>query len=124
MTIDQAIKLADTLKPNQYPKDMKVLWLSQLDGQIFAEVLATHEDCPMDSFTGYEEASGDTPLMVPYPFGQDIYKHFLHAQIDKENGEMTKYNQNITLYTAAFRAYANHYNCNHRPKAAGRRFRF
>lgn len=124
MTIDQAIKLADTLKPNGYPKDMKVLWLSKLDGQIFAEVLASHEDCPFDAFRGYEEADGGTQLLVPYPFAEDIYKHFLHAQIDKENGEMTKYNQNITLYTAAFQSYANYYNRTHRPKSAGRRFRF
>ena len=37
MTIDQAIKLADTLQPNPYPRDMKLRWLAMLDGRIFNE---------------------------------------------------------------------------------------
>lgn len=125
MTIDQAIALCDALRPNGYPRGLKVGWLSKLDGRIFRELLMTHADCPSDSFTGYEDTTdGATQLLVPAPYCDDIYNYFLQAQIDKENGETTRYNQSITMYNAAFRAYENHYHRCHLPVSAGQCFVF
>lgn len=125
MTIDQAIALCDALRPNQYPREMKVGWLSKLDGRIFRELLLTHGDCPVDSFAGYAASDdGSTPLLVPAPYAEDVYNYFLQAQIDKENGETTRYNQSITMYNSAFRAFADDYRRNHLPVSAGRRFLF
>lgn len=125
MTIDQAIALCDALRPNQYPRELKIAWLSKLDGRIFRELLLTHADCPMDSFAGYDTAmDGGTQLLVPAPYGEDVYNYFLQAQIDKENGETTRYNQSITMYNSAFRAFADDYGRNHLPVSAGRHFLF
>ena len=125
MTIDRAIALCDDLRPNQYPRELKIGWLSKLDGRIFRELLMTHTDCPMDSFTGYDETTdGSTELLVPDPYGEDVYNYFLQAQIDKENGETTRYNQSITMYNNAYRAYANDHHRSHLPLSAGRRFVF
>lgn len=125
MTIDQAIALCDALRPNQYPREMKIGWLSKLDGRIYHELLVTHADCPVDSFAGYDSAvDGSTELLVPAPYAEDVYNYFLQAQIDKENGETTRYNQSITMYNCAFRAFENHYNRNHLPLSAGRQFLF
>ena len=77
MTIDQAIKLADTLQPNPYPRDMKLRWLAMLDGRIFNEIWAVHEDCPFESFGNYDDADGTMPLLVPAPYDEDVYRHFL-----------------------------------------------
>ena len=33
MTISDAITMVDALRPNQYSQDMKIRWLSRLDGQ-------------------------------------------------------------------------------------------
>jgi hypothetical protein len=117
--------MVDRLKPNQYPGPLKVKWLSNLDGQIFREVVMTHEDAAIDSFEGYDHnTSVDTELLVDDPFCHDIYNYYLQAQIDKENGEILKYNQSITMYNSAFLAYQNWYNVNHMPIHAGRRFLF
>lgn len=125
MTIDDAIALCDALRPNQYPRSIKVAWLSKLDGRLYHELLQTHADCPMDSFVGYtEDTDGTTQLLVPEPYCGDLYNYFLQAQIDKENGEATRYNQSVTMYNSAFRAYANHYHRSHLPLSAGSRFLF
>lgn len=125
MTIDQAIALCDALRPNQYPRELKIRWLSKLDGRIFRELLMTHGDAPADSFAGYDDtADGSTALLVPSPYAEDVYNYFLQAQIDKENGETTRYNQSITMYNSAFRAFANDYHRSHLPLSAGSRFLF
>lgn len=124
MTIQEAIKLVDKLKPNQYTATLKTKWLSKLDGQIFCEVFATHEGCPMDSFEGYDEAAQEQKLLVPYPYAEDIYNYFLQAQIDKENSEIDKYNQNITLFNSAYSAFVNWYHRTHMPISYGTRFMF
>lgn len=124
MTIKEAIGLVDKLKPNQYQFTLKAKWLSKLDGQIFKEVFATHECCPIEVFAGYDDASPDQELLVPYPYDEDIYNYFLQAQIDKENGETAKYNQSVTLYNTAYFNFQSWYNRTHKPLSGGTRFRF
>lgn len=124
MNISDAIYLVDKLKPNQYSSDLKIGWLSKLDGQIFKEVFATHADSPIESFEGYDGSDMDKELLVPYPYDEDIYNYFLQAQIDKENGETAKYNQSITLYNNAFHAFQAWYNRTHLPIPTGQRFVF
>ena len=123
MTIKEAIDLVDRLKPNQYTENLKIKWLSKLDGQIYKEVFLTHEGNSVENFVGYDEASQETVLLVPYPY-EDIYNYFLQAQIDKENGEIAKYNQSITLYNNAFLSFQNYYNRTHMPLPSGTRFKF
>ena len=124
MKISDAIYLVDKLKPNQYSTDLKIGWLSKLDGQIFEEVFKTHEGCPMEAFNGYDGEDVERELLVPYPFAEDIYNYFLQAQIDRENGEITKYNQSVTLYNNAYHTFQAWYNRTHRSVRAGRRFEF
>lgn len=124
MNISEAISLVDKLKPNSYTLDVKLGWLSKLDGQIFTEVFKTHEGCPIEEFTGYDGKDIKQELLVPYPFDEDIYNYFLQAQIDRENGETAKYNQSITLYNNAYHAFQGWYNRNHVPIPSGQRFIF
>ena len=109
MTIDQAIKLADTLQPNAYPRDMKLRWLAMLDGRIFNEIWAVHEDCPFNDFGDYDSAEGTMPLLVPAPYDEDVYRHFLCSRMDLENGETARYNCSVTLFNNALEAYKKHY---------------
>ena len=86
-----------------------------LDGYDFSQV----------SFPdGYGEADPDTVLLVPYPYDEDIYNYFLQSQIDKENGEMAKYNQSVVLYNNAYQTFWNWYNRTHVPLPAEAAFRF
>ena len=119
MTIDQAIKLADALQPNAYPRDMKLRWLAMLDGRVFAEILAVHEDCPLSEFENYDLAEGSQRLLVPPPYDEDVYCYFLQSRMDLENGEATRYNRSVTLFNSALEAFKKHYRLQHRPVSRG-----
>lgn len=110
MTVKQAIEYVDAMRPNQYDTATKTAWLSKLDGMLWAEVFKTHENCPEKEFAGYSTEDMDAALLVPAPYDEDIYNFFLQAQIDAENGEMTKYNQSVTLYNSAYKLFADWYN--------------
>lgn len=114
MTINEAIEMVDRLKPNQYEHEQKVGWLSKLDGMIYEEIISTHEGNELESFEGYKNASPDTELLVKYPYDEDVYNYFLQAQIDKENGEMSKFNQSITLYNNSYKIFSDAYTRKHR----------
>ena len=124
MTIHEAVEMVDRLKPNQYDQEQKVKWLSKLDGMIFREVISTHADSTVDEFKGYDEAFPDTEMLVPYPYDEDVYNYFLQMQIDKENGEMAKYNQSATLYNNAYKIFCDWYNRTHLPIPEKAQFRF
>lgn len=113
MTIEEAVSLADKLKPNQYDFETKVDWLSELDGMIFHEVMLTHENPPLLDFHGYEHAETCTALLVPFPY-EEVYVAYIHSQIDRENGETPKYNQSATAFNEAYSRYANWYSRTHR----------
>ncbi len=124
MTIQEAVALVDRMKPNQYDHETKVKWLSKLDGMIFREIIATHDGSTMESFDGYDEANPDMTLLVPYPYDEDVYNYFLQSQIDKENGEMAKYNQSVTMYNNSFKIFQDWYNRTHLPLPANSAFKF
>lgn len=124
MTIQEAVELLDRIKPNQFNQETKVKWLGKLDGMVYREIMQTHEGNPVESFTGYDAANPDTVLLVPYPYDEDVYGYFLCAQVDSENGEMTKYNQSITMYNNAFKLFQDWYNRTHMPLPAKTAFIF
>ena len=123
MTISDAITMVDALRPNQYSKDMKIRWLSRLDGMIWQEVIRTHEGAA-ETFDGYSSAELESKeMLVAAPYDEDVYNNDLQAMIDRENGEAGKYSQSITLFNAAFVRWRNWYNREHMAKDAGT-FRF
>lgn len=123
MTISDAITMVDALRPNQYSKDMKIRWLSRLDGMIWQEVIRTHEGAA-ETFDGYSSAELESKeMLVAAPYDEDVYNNYLQAMIDRENGEAGKYSQSITLFNAAFVRWRNWYNREHMARDAGT-FRF
>lgn len=109
VTIGEAIGLVDRLKPNMYPTELKVKWLSKLDGMIFREILSRREAlASQTTFDGYlDDTPQDTELLVQEPYDEEIYNNYLQAMIDRENGEIGKYSQDIALYNTAFTRYRN-----------------
>ena len=124
MTIAQALETVNTLKPNQYSDSQKVSWLSQLDGKIYAELFATHEGAP-ESFTPYtDETDKEMNLLVGFPYDQDIYNYYLQSMIDRENGEVAKFNQSGALFNNAYMEFTAQYNRTHVPLPRKSAFRF
>ena len=116
MTISEAIRRVDTMKPNSYSSEDKIAWLSKLDGAVKAEIIDTHEDGEDIVFNGYDESTPkDTELLICAPY-DDIYLHWLESRIDYYNGEYGRYNNTVTTYNSAYSAYERFYNRAHMPK--------
>ena len=124
MTIYEAITRVDGLKFNTYTQEDKILWLSELDGNIKHQILDKHEGGDQIAFGGYgPDTDPETVLLVGAPFDV-VYLRWLEAQIDYHNGEYEKFNASIILYNTALEAFANYYKQTHRPVSRGSRFVF
>lgn len=66
MTITEAIAAIDRLRPNQYTQEEKILWLSQLDGQIYAELLQRRQrkEPPAPGWPN-PLGTGEDPVLIP-----------------------------------------------------------
>lgn len=124
MTIEQVIDIVDTLKPNTYDDNIKIAWLSDLDGRIWKDVFMKHFPLPRWKFKPYTGNTEQTKeLLVPYPYAHNLYVNYLSACIDKQNEEMDKYNVSVSFYNSAYMDFTSAYNREHKPIPSGR-FRF
>ena len=121
MTAGEAITMVDDLEPNQYTEQNKLTWLVRLDGQIFEELILTHEHEEGAVFTPPSSAADE--LLVPFPY-DGIYNYWLQAMIALENGEGTKYITQMQLFNAGYKNFAWMYNRKYKPLGAENRMRF
>lgn len=131
MTIKEAIDRVDRLKPNRYKDKDKVMWLSELDGQVYEEIIKAHEhDEELAPFTPYEytePVEGEEPawhsiqLLVPFPYCE-VYEHWLSMQMDIVNAELNKYATDKTLFNSAYMTYGDYYTRTHMPVMKVREF--
>lgn len=118
MTIHDAIAEVDSLKPNMFGEKDKIRWLSRLDARIYQEIICTHQRNEGEeeiSFTGYGEDDGEKELIVGQPH-DELYLHWLEAQIDYHNMENDSFNNSNAVFDAVFSSFRNAYNQSHMPK--------
>lgn len=128
MTINEALAKVDALQPNQYDFETKMSWLTQVDGEIFKDIILTHHNPPERVMRRSEfdpdmpghlilkpYNNGDDVLIVGSPYADTVYIYWLQAQISMQNSEIAKYSQYATQYNAAYQSYANYYNRTHLP---------
>lgn len=124
MTILEAIHLVDELKPNVYSQEVKLGWLSKLEGMVDRNILATHVQSDRQPFPGFTlDTDLNTLLLVPAPY-DTVYLRWMEAQIDLASGEYDKYNASITVFSDEYQTFENDYNRNHTPVQGGKRFLF
>ena len=83
ITAAQVLEHVDALAPNQYTRSEKLRWLAQAEGFVLREICRV---------TGPLAALEDsTPLTVEPPY-DELYRHYVEAQIHYCNGEMVRYN--------------------------------
>lgn len=116
MTIREAVSAADKIKQgNVYSEREKIGWLSTLDGIIKKEIIDTHEGAENIQFGGYDnETDVDTELLVYEPY-TNVYVYYMAAQIDLNDGEITKYSNDMTLFNNAYRMFSDSFNRLHKP---------
>ena len=117
ITISQIISACDALRPNRFEPGLKIKWLSELDGRLYLELFKTHENCPIAHFAPYE--SSRCSLLVPAPYAGELYTSYLFSCMDRENGEMNRYNQSAAQYNAVYSQFFNFWNRENKPLSAG-----
>lgn len=120
MTIAQAISQSSIVKPGPFTDADKLLWLAQLDGQIDAELIRTHEGALAAAFVPYTEGTDPAAqLLVPDPYSK-LYVSFLCAQMDFYSAEYARFNNTQKRFETEYREAADFYNRTHPPlKVAG-----
>jgi len=99
MTIREAIEQVDRIKPNDFDDDIKVRWLSALDGGMADEVFLTP---PSELGLPYKHPEDmDTELLVGTPH-DDMYLYHLQAMVDMYNGEYGKYQNTMEIFNARY----------------------
>ena len=108
------IERLDLLEPNQYSPEQKLRWLSVLDGKVYEEIVRPGEKEP----AGFREyVNGDEQLLIPFPYGEDVYYNYLQAMIALENSETQRYNKRLQMFNNAYTEYKNWYNRSHNRSA-------
>ncbi|MFW5651963.1 MAG: hypothetical protein ACOCNC_11415 [Acetivibrio ethanolgignens] len=116
MKLCEMLEQIDNLKPNAYSKKIKVKWISDLDMDIFKNVISNKEDCILKGFEGYKSGVDDEKiLLIPSPF-TEIYFHFVAAKIDFNNRETESYANNMIMYNELYNDFSSYYIRNHLPK--------
>lgn len=88
LTVSTAVAQVDALLPNGYTPEEKRRWVSQAEGFVRAEVYGLD---PTVSLT-------DTDVLTaPAPY-DELYRHYVEAQIHYCNGEMSRYNNAAAMW--------------------------
>lgn len=122
MTIAKILSLFDRLVPNQIDDEIKKGWLSDLDGQVFEEIIKPREDAPRQLFERYEDLWAE--LLAPEPYAMDLYCSYLKTKLYLEYNESDKYNQSADIFEAAMQNFRNWYCSTHPLKRVRWRFSF
>ena len=107
ITAARVLQQVDTLLPNQYTMAEKLRWLTQAEGFVRREILGEQEELPALQET--------TELCIQPPY-EELYRHYVEAQIHYGNGEMSRYNNAAAAWNNAFATYRDYYTRTHMPQ--------
>ena len=111
MRIAEVLRLADSVKPNDFSEEAKLSWLNEAEGLVQTEVmlLATDE---VIVYRWPEDA--ETELLVKPPHDK-LYTAYLYAMIDFANGEYNKYQNTMKIFNAHFGEFMRYFAERYRP---------
>lgn len=110
MTPNKVIERVDALRPNAYDEEMKLSWISDLDGMVKRLVIQEDEVTPYK----YPEDM-DKELLIQFPF-DNLYELYLASMLDFYNREYGNYNNSAMMFEAQFSEYKKAYIREHRAK--------
>ena len=121
MNIQQALDIADGMKPNMMDRHMKIAYLQEIEQLIYNEILLKHEHEPGQEVA--PEYTNDTDpgtvLIVPDPYSM-LYPYWLMSKIDLQNLEMDKYNNDRALFENAYNTMHDWWNRTYMPISRNR----
>ena len=123
MTVGEILAQVDEIKPNTYDENIKIAWLSELEGRIFNDIILTHKHELVEdeegnmvepTFTGYDEASENEEVIAPDTYA-DLYKNYIYCMIDYSNSETDRYANSLIMFNNSYQQYEGWYNRTHKP---------
>ena len=90
LTAGAVLRQVDALLPNGYTAEEKLRWITQAEGLIRSAVYG------LDSAVSLTEADA---LTAPVPY-DELYCHYVEAQIHYCNGEMSRYNNAAAMWNS------------------------
>ncbi len=123
MTIGDVLAMVDEIQPNTYDEQVKITWLSELDGRVFNDVILQykHDDLLLEdeegnktiepTFTAYVDDNQE--LLIPDTYA-DVYRHYVFAQIAYSNGETERYTNSMMFFNASYQDYTKWYARTHK----------
>ncbi len=121
VTLEEVLEEVDSLKPNSFTRQEKVWWLSTFDGRIFTEILATHQDAP-EGFQPYDPDRGSQMLLVPQPYGRELYMAYLENTMDHFNGDTARFNNSLDRLASLYNSFFRWYHSQHQPLGGKRKY--
>lgn len=116
MTISEAIVGVDSRKRNVIAEEVKIGWLSELDGRVYNDLIATHQGGESIAPPEYTENTvRETVLLIPHPYDK-IYVLWLEAQIDFAGGDTARYLNSYAMFNSVYTDFSRWYHRNHMPK--------
>ena len=121
VTLEEVLEGIDSLMPNSFCRGEKIAWLSALDGQLYTELILAHE-APCEAFSPYGMGDGARQMLVPEPYGRELYLAWLESRMHHYNGDTVRHNNALDRLSVLFRDYARWYHRTHRPLGGRRKF--
>ena len=102
MTPNELLRLVASLRPHDYPDEVLLQWLDELEGRIAVEIHGT--PAPRHSVRSHMGRA----LSVPAPYHR-LYWAYLLAMMDLASGDKESYGALRTLFEESYSAYARRY---------------
>ena len=124
MTLQEALDIADEMKPNMMSRPAKIRHLLDLEKTIYEEILLKHEHTPEQEVPPQYDDDTDpgTVLLVPDPYSR-LYWLWLMGRIDIQNQEDARFNIDMAHFDNAYTEMSAWWNRTYMPIQQNRELR-
>ena len=103
MTIRELFDYILEVKPHVFSDAVLLQWLNELEGRVRLDIFLAAPGQLDEPYTFPEDEN--TTLLIDMPHAA-IYRHWLKAMLDLENGEYSKYQNDMEIFNAAWNEFA------------------
>ena len=109
MTVQELLSYIDDIRPNAFTDGQKLIWLNELEARIQREVFLSGE------LWQYRLPDDRETVLLLDPPHDAIYRHWMEAMIDYENGEYNKYQNTMQMFNAQWASFVAWFAEKYRP---------
>lgn len=122
VSVLEVLQGADRYWPNHFSQWEKLSVLNVLELRIYEEILKTHIPAPGPYVPYTEENSVGRVILVPEPFGKELYLWWIRGQIASLQEEAAHYNGAAERFNLAYRDFARWYHRKHKSPRGSYRY--